>query len=178
MTFPESGIGSQYPIVPDLITYLRKELGCEEIERELEYRNIGRLDYDPTIELLKFLPSLEDEVGLFKLEDYWYFLMGYYMTFPIYDVLRGSEVIVHAHLQGRSFVNTLPSVADFLHTPSPESRHFVDSDYGLIRYWPIDPPEYQYRGMVRRGGKYIFPHKETEHLAYLKDNRCEWMLYA
>jgi hypothetical protein len=102
-----------------------------------------RLSSGPTIDLLKWSPTLPDEAGFVLRNGVWILIKGGKEGIPSYLIPPDSDVFIHSHPEEpdeSTYPSFIPSVRDYLNAWAG-IRNFVTSVHGLTRFWGITNPD-------------------------------------
>lgn len=100
---------------------------------------VGRLAAMPDIELLRWLPTIENETGLVLQEPNWYIIKGSAMGIPSWIMPSNSDVLLHSHPfdEGdKKNEGSIPSLGDFFHS-SQTAKNLIVSFLGITQYWSV-----------------------------------------
>ena len=101
---------------------------------------VGILATVPDIRLLRWLPTLKYETGLFLWESNWYALKGSSDSIFSGRFPADAEVILHSHPFSASETHrtrSFPSPGDFINGPQT-AKALIASSYGITQYWPVN----------------------------------------
>lgn len=136
---------------------------------------IGRLPFTPDIKLLRWLPTLDNEVGLVFQKSNWYIIKSIGLTVPTWPLSEESDIRIHSHPAPQSGGGQddehdfVPSHPDLLNC-SALGKEFIVSREGITQYWPIQDAEGRQalkQGLERHKPGNLQPTAE-EHLDLLK----------
>lgn len=151
----------------------------EFINDDVGIGEIARLDAPPTIGHFTWLSHYPEENGLFFYAGNWYVMSGEYRSFPIMSVPQGAKTIIHIH--NGYFVEPFfyyPTIFDYLHSPNFDARHFVVSQLGVIRYWPVEVNQQQYIRLRSLGSNPLYRDEIYYYLQVLEDNALRWKAHV
>src|SRR3989338_4294809 len=144
---------------------------------------IGRLPAAPDIELLRWLPTLDNEVGLVFQDSNWYIIKSIGLAVPTWSMSEESGIRIHSHPAQFSpgqdnKHNFIPSHPDLLHC-SVLGKEFIVSGQGITQYVPVQDLEGRHeleQGFERHKPGNLLPTVQ-EHLDLLKQVNAQYTLH-
>lgn len=132
------------------------DLAKEFLSAPFEQLKTRELAGQPDMELLQWLPTREEEVGLFLRHGRWFLIKASKLGIPSWLIPLNADVFLHSHTIGDDEEDDgpIPSLRDFLNC-SPTTKNFIASQKGITQYWPVltkDGQRQLERTVEERGG--------------------------
>lgn len=115
----------------------------EFLDKPFKQIEVRRLVSSPDLPLLRWLPTLTDEVGFVLQHPTWYVIKASDMGIPNWVMPSNSDALLHSHPideDEQENDGSIPSIPDFLNC-SPIARNFIISFSGLTQYWQVEDEE-------------------------------------
>ena len=112
----------------------------EFLARPFQMLEVRGLATAPDMGLLRWLPTLKDEIGMVLQEPNWYVIKGSRVGIPSWIMPSNSDVLLHSHpsdKRDKEGEGSIPSLGDILNG-SPASTNLIVSSFGITQYWPVE----------------------------------------
>lgn len=106
------------------------------LEKPFERLDVIQIDRQPDLELLKWLPSLVNETGLYFMEGKWFVVKASELGIPSWLLPLGADILIHSHEATEDIRDdgSIPSIRDYLNC-SPKAENLIVSNLGITQYW-------------------------------------------
>ena len=124
---------------------------------------IGTLVENPTLDFLKWLPTIPEETGLVYIAPKWAVIKASKRGVPSWTMPKYSDVLIHSHPGGTEFF--LPSPQDIMNC-SPTAKNLIISSGGVTQYCAQDSMSPEELQLLQRRMAEDNPDKDDVYLAY------------
>lgn len=150
----------------------------EFLSAPFEQLKIRELANPPDIELLQWLPTLEEEAGLSLRHGRWFMIKASKLGIPSWLIPVDADVFLHSHTIGDDEKDdgSIPGLRDLLNC-LPTTKNFIASQKGITRYWPVltrDGQRQLERTIEERGG--FEKGQRQECLQFLEEIGAEFVV--
>lgn len=144
---------------------------------------VGKLIAPPSLELLKWLPSLKEEAGLVLVEPDWFVIKASDRGVPSFLMPATSDVLLHSHPSGETTEEndgrSIPSLGDFFNC-SPTAQNLISTPVGITQYWYVN--DFHKRKIFEAELLSMKPRftdikSSSEYLDFLKENDAKFEVY-
>lgn len=120
-----------------LLNYCMEKDLRRYLETPFERLDVIQIDRQPDLELLKWLPSLVNETGLYFMEGKWFVVKASELGIPSWLLPLGADILIHSHetSEDERDDGSIPSIRDYLNC-SPKAKNLIVSSKGMTQYWP------------------------------------------